>query len=273
MSSPPPAGTDRGRYAFDNSDTRAAGQLACLEQHLDPVTTGVLQQLPLPPHPRCLDVGAGGGSVSRWLAGQLGPGTRVLATDLDTSRLAAGDGLEVRRHDIRHGPPPGGPWDLIHARLVLLHLPGRRRVLDQLVASLAPGGWLVVGEFSRRPLSVLTAADDDDAAVFIRVIDALMDVLTAHGADLDWAHAVHPGMVEAGLTDVHTVEYAESWRGGSAGAHLHHVNSLQKHDDLRAAGVTGADLAEFRRVLADPAFAARSWHFVCTRGQKPAEAR
>ncbi len=270
MNCPAPTGPG-DRYAFDNSSTHAADQLACLEQLLDPVTTGVLEQLTLSPYARCLDVGAGGGSVSRWLAGHLGPGARVLATDVDTSRLAAGDGVEMRRHDIRHGPPPGGPWDLIHTRLVLLHLPGRRRLLDQLVASLAPGGWLVVGEFSRRPLTVFTAADDDDAAVFIRVIDTLIDVLTAHGADLDWAHAVHPGMVDAGLINVHTTEHAESCHGGSVGAYLHHVNSLQKHDDLRAAGITEAELARFRRVVADPAFAARSWQFVCTRGQRPAQ--
>lgn len=260
------------RYAFSNSTAEAVYQLAHLEEHLDPITTGVLADLRLPGNGRCLDIGAGGGSISRWIAEQMCPRGHVLAVDLDPSRLQDSDTIEVRRHDIRHGPPPGGPWHLIHARLVLLHLPARRRLLRQLADALAPGGWLVIGEFSGHPLTVLTATSDADAVLFGRVINALATVLTAHGADLDWAHAVHPAMADLGLTNIHTVEHAESWTGGGTGAHLHHVNSLQKRHDLLAAGLTEDELARFRRLVADPGFAARSWQFVCTRGQKPEDA-
>lgn len=256
------------RYAFDNSSAYAAEQLASLERHLDPVTTSVLKGIRIAPTARCLDIGAGGGSITRWIAEHMVPRGRVHAVDLDTSRLDGTDTVDVRQHDIRHGPPAGGPWDLIHARLVLLHLPTRQQVLQQLVASLNLGGWLVLGEFSRHPLTVLTGSDAD-TALFNRVINTFVDVLTAHGADLEWAHALHPTMVEAGLRHVQTVEHAESWTGGSTGAHLHHINALQKHDELRAAGLTVDELARFRRIVADPAFAARSWQFVCTRGQKP----
>jgi SAM-dependent methyltransferase len=260
------------RYAFSNSSTRAADQLATLEQHLDPVTTGVLADTPLPADGRCLDIGAGGGSITRWMAERMCPRGHVLAVDIDTGRLQGSDTIEVRQHDIRRGPPSGGPWHLIHARLVLLHLPARRRLLRQFADALAPGGWLVLGEFSRHPLTVLTARSDADAVLFNRVINALATVLTAHGADLDWAHAVHPALVDLGLTNVHTVEHAESWTGGGTGAHLHHVNTLQKHDELLATGLTEAELDRFRRVVADPGFAARSWQFVCTRGQRPEDA-
>jgi SAM-dependent methyltransferase len=268
------------RYAFDNSSAHAGEQLATLETYLDPITTGVLGGLPLPPDARCLDIGAGAGSVTRWLAGQLGPDAYVRATDLDPTHLqnvatAIGGSnsgqatVEVARHDIRTGPPPGGPWDLIHARLVLLHLPARRTILQQLAASVTPGGWLVLGEFSNHPLTVITAATDHDCAVFYRVTNALVEILTGHGADLDWAHAMHPAMIDAGLTHIHTTEYAESWTGGSPGARLHHINTRQKHQQLLAGGVTTADLAHFHRLMADPAFTTRSWQFVTTRGQQP----
>jgi 2-polyprenyl-3-methyl-5-hydroxy-6-metoxy-1,4-benzoquinol methylase len=44
---------------------------------------------------------------------------------------------------------PAGRYDLIHARLVLSHLPQRRDVLARLVQALRPGGWLVVEDFLR----------------------------------------------------------------------------------------------------------------------------
>jgi SAM-dependent methyltransferase len=165
-----------------------------------------------------------------------------------------------------------GPFDLIHARLLLLHLPFRRRLLRQLVDCLAPGGWLVLGEFSRQPLEVLAAASPADASLFRRVVDALVTVLEqGHGADLGWAHQARSAMIEVGLRHVYTVEHAETWVGGGAGCRLHHVNSVQKQEALLQAGLTAAELDRFRQIVADPGFSARSWQFVCTRGQRRPE--
>lgn len=255
-------------YTFSNRAPQAPGQLAALQHYLDPVTTGVLGRTEVSTGARCLEIGAGGGSIAGWLADRVGPDGRVVAVDLDPSHLHPYPGVEVRQHDIRRGLPDG-PFDLIHARLVLLHLPERRLVLRRLVDRLAPGGWLVLGEFSDHPLQVVSAADPADGELFRRVIDALSRVLTRHGADLTWAGRIHPAMREAGLEGVHTVEYAESWSGGSAGASLHHVNVLQKQDELLASGLTDAELHRFRQVVADPRFCARSWQFVCSRGQRP----
>jgi trans-aconitate methyltransferase len=35
-------------------------------------------------------------------------------------------------------------FDLVHARLVLVHVPDRARALATMVAALRPGGWLLV---------------------------------------------------------------------------------------------------------------------------------
>jgi SAM-dependent methyltransferase len=262
--------TDRGSYTFEQTGPHIGEQLTTLERLLDPVTIRVLERVPLPPTARCLELGAGGGSIVRWLAGRVQPPGQIVAVDLDTSRLTPTDTVEVRRHDLRDSPPDGGPFDLIHARLVLLHLPHRQRLLRELVHRLAPGGWLVLGEFSNELLAVLTAADEADATLFGRVIAALRGVLAGHGADLQWARQVHPAMVRAGLVNVHTLEHAESWTGGGPGARLHLLNSLQTEAELCRQGVTGTELEKFRALVADPRFAARSWQFVCTRGQRPA---
>ena len=42
---------------------------------------------------------------------------------------------------------PTAQWDLIHERLVLVHIPRRLEVLDRLVEALAPGGWIVLEDF------------------------------------------------------------------------------------------------------------------------------
>ena len=260
-------------YTFDNSSPHAEYQHAALAAYLDPITTGILEQLPLPATGRYLELGAGAGSIARWLAHRVEPPGHIIATDLDPRRLTPTDTIEVRHHDLRHGPPAGGPFHLIHARLVLLHLPQRRTLLRQLAAALTPGGWLAIGEFTAAPLTVLTSPSQADAALFDKVIRALRQVLTAHGADLDWAHTIHPAMVDHGLQDVHTIEHTETWTGGNTGAHLHHINSLQTEQELHAAGVTTTELARFRELTQDPHFTARNWQFVCTRGRAPATNR
>jgi SAM-dependent methyltransferase len=265
LTSPGPGG-----YAFSNSSPQAAAQLATLEGYLDPLTVSCLDAVGVPPGVRCLELGPGGGSIAHWLAARTGPDGQVVAVDKDTSNLAPAPNLEIIRHDLQDGLPVEGPFHLIHARLVLLHLPYRRRLLRELAARLEPGGWLVLGEFSRQPLEVLTAGSAADAELFTRVIHTLIEILEqGHGADLDWAHQVRAAMVEVGLSKIHTIEHAETWTGG-AGCRLHHVNSVQKHGALLDAGLTEAELDRFRQVVADPGFSARSWQFVCTRGQRRA---
>jgi Methyltransferase domain len=54
-----------------------------------------------------------------------GRGARVLAIDIDTRFVEplAGDAIEVRRMDIRTDELPEREFDLVHARLLLEHLP------------------------------------------------------------------------------------------------------------------------------------------------------
>jgi SAM-dependent methyltransferase len=94
-------------------------------------------------------VGGGGGSVAAWLAKRVNPGGHVLVTDIDPRFLESlsTPNLEVRRHDISRDSLPETGFDLIHARLVLIHLPDRSLVLERLAAALKPGGWLVIEEF------------------------------------------------------------------------------------------------------------------------------
>jgi SAM-dependent methyltransferase len=224
----------------------------------------------LVPGAACWEVGAGGGSVARLMARVAGPAGRVVATDIEPARLVPQDNLTVLQHDVRGDLPPGGPFDVIHARLVLLHLPERRRVLRQLSQALAPGGWLVVEEWDcGTALRVLAAPSDDTAKLFQQVVEALLGCLQERGADLAWAQNVHTEMALAGLTEVDTVTRAESWAGGSAGLSLHRTNSRQLEPKLLGMGITAEQLRAFRELTRRPDFAAMSYQFVSTRGRRP----
>lgn len=260
--------TSDGTYTFDNGAPDAIPQMRALESFLDPITMRRLARPVLRLGSTCWEVGAGGGSMARRIARTVGGHGSVLATDIDPTHLVADGNLRVRRHDVRADPPPGDAFDLIHARLVLLHLPERRRVLRTLVGALAPDGWLVVEEFDcTTPVRVLTAPSDDAAKLFAQVMDTMMGVLQDHGADLGWAQDVHTEMTLAGLADVDTVTHSQSWAGGSSGTSLYETNSRQLEPDLLAAGLSPQQLTAFRRLVRDPAFAVMSYHFVSTRGR------
>ena len=66
--------------------------------------------------------------MARWLAARVGATGPVLCTDIDTRIIESYRGntpanLEVQRHDIANDPLPEAGFDLVHARLVLIHVP------------------------------------------------------------------------------------------------------------------------------------------------------
>jgi len=262
--------TGSATYAFRNSDPAAVTQLASLQSFLDDLTMRRIRELDLPTDATCWEIGAGAGSIARWLADEIVPDGRVSATDIDTTRLAPGPNLDVYSRDVAtEDPPPGGPFDLIHGRLVTQHLASRRQVLAALVDSLKPGGWLMLGEFECvQPPRVISAPTTEDRELFERYLRILLGVLTARGVDMAWANQVHPAMTTAGLTCVHSVTHTETWAGGSYGCRLYEANSIQQEQALLTAGLTSSELDRVRALTRDRAFTATSFTFVSSRGQR-----
>ena len=121
-------------------------RLAGLESALDEGTRAHLLRMGVGPGSRCIEIGAGGGTVALWLAESVAPAGKVIATDLETDFLqgqAAGyPTLEVLRHDIGAEDLPSG-FDVVHPRWVTEWLPDKRQALNQMVAALRPGGVLL----------------------------------------------------------------------------------------------------------------------------------
>lgn len=257
-------------YAFDNDDDAAVDRHSHLPAILDVVTLPRLASLGDLTGRRCLELGAGGGSVARWLAGRVGPAGRVLATDLNTRHLPVDEGYEVLAHDLLAEPVPRGPWDLIHARLVLIHLDRRREVLRRLADALAPGGALVVEDWDTSyDRWVLDAPDAESAALWEEYQLTLRRLLVAGGNEETWGVNLHALMRAAGLVDVDTEISSRSWPGGTPGALLTVANVAQMRAGFRAEGWDDERLERLERLCYDPRMVVRAQFMYSVVGRRP----
>lgn len=202
MRKDPLAGGDRPDYgdemfAFEHPSQRE--RLQALAVVCDPPTKAVISRWEVPPGARCLEIGAGAGTVSRWLA-QRCPGAEVTATDTDLRFLAAlrHPGVRVLRHDVRTEDFPSGTFDFILARSVLCHLRERDAVLARMVSWLAPGGRIYVEDPSFFP-----AASSSDPVVR-RLGGAITTTLASVlGSDVEaWARSFPAPLLGQGLVEV-----------------------------------------------------------------------
>ena len=136
-------------YLLENRKTQAAQRFAALSALFDPATLRQFDACGMAHGWRCWEVGAGGPTLVRKIAERVGAAGYVLATDIDVSwtQEAASRNVDVRSHDVARDAPPGDSFDLVHARLVLVHVPDRDQALRRMVSALRPGGWLLVEDF------------------------------------------------------------------------------------------------------------------------------
>jgi SAM-dependent methyltransferase len=257
-------------YTFDNDDPAAAERLALSSAVLDEFTISRLSSLGDLTGWRCLELGAGNGSVAGWLVDQAGPSGQVLATDINTRHIPADRGYRVVRHDLTGDSLPDGPWDLIHARLVLRHVPGRHKILRGLAEALAPGGALAIEEWDPYRAGLVLAAPEAEAEeLFYRFETAVEQLAAARAVDLEWPWQVHAAMATAGLVQVDTVVHARSWPGGSDGARHYAATIRLLRPRLLEAGMTGEELDRLSGYLHDPRMVVRGLLTVSTIGHRP----
>jgi SAM-dependent methyltransferase len=257
-------------YLMSNVHPETAARFDGLERTLDPISIGHLSRVGVGAGARCLEIGTGGGSIARWLAARVGPEGHVVAVDLDT-RWFEHDGspqLEVRQLDVVTGPIPDGPWDVIHERLVLQHVPARLAVLDELVARLAPGGWLVLEDFDTGEIRT-TDRGGPDHELIVRMATAFNRLLAERdgannfAADA-WRHLRQRGLVETGASG-HVVFNS----GGTGFAQVMAANARQVREGLVGLGIAPDDIDHFLAVLANPDTIIGTSVLITAWGQRP----
>jgi len=195
--------TEQDRYALGRTPQEHERLLAQAQMWAD-ATGRLFDRIGLAEGARCLDAGCGPGATMRQLAYRVGPGGQVTGLDVDaalgarTESMLHGDGhrqCRFRAHDLTAAEPiPGGPYDLVFARLLLFHLPERVAVLRRLWAAVGAGGHLVVQDYDLHVANVLpTLASVEE------VVRVIRSAFAAAGCDDRAGAALGPLFAEAGV--------------------------------------------------------------------------
>jgi SAM-dependent methyltransferase len=255
------------QFGHDWEDERE--RLASIEEFNDRGTIRHLEALGVGPGWNCLEIGAGGGSITAWLCERVGPRGRVTATDLETELVGSLDypNLEVVRHDVGKDDLPSGRFDLVHERAVVEHLSSRAEVLARLVAAVRPGGWLLCED-----TDFATLVHGSRYPVVGKVAGAMVDFLRSTGADLDFGRLLYSVLTERGLEDVDAEGRVYMMRGAHRSSTVLRFSLERVREPVVAAGsVTEEEFDAALAVLDDPESAVMSPLMMAAWGRRRAE--
>jgi SAM-dependent methyltransferase len=182
---------------------------------IDPISVHRLETVGIVEGWKCLEVGAGAGSIARWLSTRVGPSGKVVATDIDLRflrRLSASN-LEIRQHNILEDVLEKDHYDLVHCRCLLMHLPEPEKALRKMADAVRPGGWLLVEEHDWG--SCLSADVTDPSTAPVIKIDRIgFELLRKRGIVDNYFGRRVRGLVEQlGYSDVGHEGYTYMVRG------------------------------------------------------------
>lgn len=143
----------------------------------------------------CLEVGAGGGQLTGWLAERVQPGGRVVAIDLETALLEPlrGEVVEVRRGDFMGEAVETAAFDLVLAQMLLLHLPDPAAGARRLVEAAKPGGTVVIHDTDFEPVGLRDPTELEREGVAV-----MAGTMRAAGIDLSLGPKLDRVLADAG---------------------------------------------------------------------------
>jgi SAM-dependent methyltransferase len=189
------SGGDSTRYPMWNSTDDEAARLGKLQGLHDEATIRRLRALGVGSGWHCLELGAGAGSVARWMADEVGPTGAVTAVDRDASQLQSLREIphvSVVEDDLTTMSFPDATFDVIHSRSVLMHVDAADAVVGKLIPALRPGGVVLFEEADGAPAATAV----DPPAPFVAIMVPLASRWT-------WARNLASLLETLGLEDVH----------------------------------------------------------------------
>jgi ubiquinone/menaquinone biosynthesis C-methylase UbiE len=185
------------------------GESARLRRQADELaadTAVLLDRTGLRPGQSAIDLGCGPRGILDLLAERVGRGGRVVGLDADPAHTAMAaafaaerrlTGVQTMTGDARRTGLPSGSFDLVHARTLLVNVPGPAEVVAEMTRLARPGGWVAVME----PDSEYTMCYPPDPA-FTRICEIFPVVFGRNGADYTIGRRIPQLFRQAGLTDV-----------------------------------------------------------------------
>jgi SAM-dependent methyltransferase len=252
-------------YVWQHDLKHESDRLRLMSEVLDPSSRFHLSRTGVTAGWRCLEIGAGNGSLSQWLAERVGSSGHVVATDIrtDLMRGIAAGNLEVRKFDVMQDELPDAPYDLIAIRALLHHLPERRAVVRKVANWVRPGGWFFIQEPDFYPTWTVEPPSQK------RFWGEFIEWAASHQIDYYVGRKI-PGWLQAdGLQNVNAEGHAILYNGGSTFAQWWDYGIREIADKLRSeGGVSQETLDEFFSLYRDPAYWTATIAFTATTAQR-----
>jgi len=261
------------QYKFDKESLEALRRLRLLEHFEDSGTIACLEQTGVGTGWRCLEAGAGSGSIAIWLAERVGPGGLVVATDLDTRFLEPlrAPNLEPRRHDLVADSLETGAFDLVHCRFVLTHIPGQEAVMKKMGDAVRPGGWIMVEEPDMTTDRPAPGAPEEIKALYTKVTSAIFAFLLDEGVDPYTGSRIGEMLHRLGFGFVQSAERERSFRGGTPNSKSPHMQAFAqvRTPVAECSGISERKFDEFFALAERPEFGWHEGRTVSVWGRRP----
>jgi SAM-dependent methyltransferase len=243
-----------------------------MEERLDPISIRYLEQVGVAPGWDCLEIGAGAGSIARWLAKRVQPEGTVVATDMNTRFLDDIDlpNLTVRQHNMLTDDLEEEQFDLVHSRFVFSHLNSERKCLERMAKALRPGGMILLIDAD---WSFARTADFEHAEydLFTRTYELASKAAKKSGMlDPYCGGNLHERLEKIGFADVKSEGITDIHRGGDAFSESYVQGVAIFKPELMATGeLSEQDLLRWEALVKDSSFYYLSGLTFAAWGRKP----
>lgn len=239
-------------YIFEkNAEDRERRRLRLIEAACDAETTGLLSEIGVISGWKCLELGAGAGSIVEWLGARVGREGQVLAVDKNTAylerfssppyRVIQGDFLSLSLDPM---------LDLLHARYVLIHNKQEEDLLTKIRALVKPGGYAVLEEPDFTSALLLNPRGD---AACRHVNDAICRMFENAGLDPGYGLGLPRKMERAGLSVLRVKATAHLCRGHSPIANVMAESAMVLRQEYTGTGAAAdRDIDRYAELAKDP---------------------
>ena len=222
-------------YIFDEHDRdQEIVRLRMIEELFDPTTIGHLKRTGIGVGWRCLELGAGAGSIMKWMGGVVGDSGSVVGVDKNTRHLhgLSDPPIQIIESDfLKASLDPG--LDLAHCRYVLIHNRSSDAILRKLFNVLKPGGFLVVEEPDFTSAKLLNHNNDDAQQ---RLNNAVCCMFEDMGLDPAYGLSLPKKVAAQGLEILEVDSRLHLARGGSLMAQMMGASERALADKYVATG-------------------------------------